>query len=111
MPVRNRILVLAALAIAPCAARSEETLLVEAEALLARVLAPDHRLMIINNIGKSGGVGRTLKFVLRLRTDQVPDQSELIPEFIKHLIPARRPPAGAPAGPDDSSVYALRSSP
>lgn len=31
MPVRNRILVLAALAIAPCAARSEETLLVEAE--------------------------------------------------------------------------------
>lgn len=70
-----------------------EALLVEAEALLARVLAPDHRLMIINNIGKSGGVGRTLKFVLRLRTDQVPDQSELIPEFIKHLIPARRPPA------------------
>src|SRR6266576_3892328 len=42
----------------------DEKLIVHAEGLLAYVTHPDHRLMIVNNIGKSGGLAKTLKFVL-----------------------------------------------
>lgn len=71
----------------------DEPLLVEAETLLSLVLSPDHRLMIINNIGKGGGLAQTLKYVLRLRVNKVPDENELIPEFVKHLLPPKRPPS------------------
>ena len=70
----------------------DEKLIVQAEALLTHIIAPDHRLMVINNIGKSGGLGRTLKFVLRLRYEKVADLDELVPEFVKHLIPPRKTP-------------------
>ena len=74
----------------------DEKLIVQAEKLLAFILTPDHRLMVINNVGKGGGVARTLKFVLRLRAEKVVDQHEVIAEFIRHLIPAQNPPP-APA--------------
>jgi hypothetical protein len=70
----------------------EEKLIVQAEALLTHIVAPDHRLMVINNIGKGGGLGRTLKFVLRLRYEKVADLDELVPEFVKHLIPHKKAP-------------------
>jgi len=70
----------------------DEKLIVQAEELLMHIVAPDHRLMVINNIGKGGGPGRTLKFVLRLRYDKVPDVDELVPEFVKHLIPPKHSP-------------------
>lgn len=76
----------------------EEKALVAAEGLLALVLNPEHRLMIVNNVGKSGGDTRTLKHVLRLRTDKVPDLDMVIPDFVKHLLPAppqKLPPAAA----------------
>jgi hypothetical protein len=75
----------------------DEKLIALAEGLLAYVASPDHRLMIINNIGKGGGAGKTLRFVLRLRTEKVPegDPEQIIADFIKHLIPPAQPPPPA----------------
>jgi hypothetical protein len=75
----------------------EEKLLVKAEHLLAFVVNPDHRLMIINNVGKAGGNSRTLKLVLRLRAARPadPDFDQVVNDFVRHLIPAQQPP---PAG-------------
>lgn len=70
----------------------DEKLITQAEDLLAFVISPDHRLMVVNNVGKGDGIARTLKYVLRLRIgkdlehDQVV-QNEVIPELVKHLIP------------------------
>jgi hypothetical protein len=54
---------------------------------LAFVIGLDHRQMIVNNIGKGGGPGSNLKYVLRLRAEKVPDLHEVIAEFVKHLLP------------------------
>ncbi len=79
----------------------DEKLLVQAESLLAYILALDYRLMVVNNIGKAGGLGKTLRYVLRLRAEKSPEQnplilSEVIPDFVKHLIP---PPPQKPPPP------------
>lgn len=58
-----------------------------AEELLGFVINPDHRQMIINNIGKGGGTAKTLKYVLKLRCDKVADLDQTIAEFVKHLVP------------------------
>ena len=76
-----------------------EKLVVLAEGLLAFVINGDHRLSVINNIGKSGGAGRSLRFVLRFRNEKVPMENqnilhEVLPEFIKHLV---TPPPQQPA--------------
>ena len=70
----------------------DEKLMLEAESLLACVITSDHRLSTINNLGKGGGTARTLKFVLRLRADKVPDLDEVVPEFIKQVIPPQKAP-------------------
>ena len=82
----------------------DEKLIAQAESLLAFILSPDHRLMVNNNVGKSGGAGRTLRYVLRLRAEKVSDQNELVPEFVKHLIP---PPPQLPP-PVQNLVAVLR---
>jgi len=74
----------------------DEKWLLQAESLLAFILNPDHRLMVINNIGKSGGLARTVKFVLRLRAEKLPDENEVVHEFVRVLIP---PPAETPPTP------------
>jgi hypothetical protein len=71
----------------------DEKLVVEAEKLLAHIVNPDHRLTVIYNVGKGGGSARTLKYVLRLRSEKVNDFDELMPDFIKHLIPQKKTPA------------------
>lgn len=71
----------------------DEKLVVEAENLLNHIINPDHRLTVIYNLGKGGGSARTLKYVLRLRSDKVNDFDELMPDFIKHLIPQKTAPA------------------
>jgi len=66
------------------------------------VVNPDHRLMIINNVGKGGGIAKTLKFILRLRGAKAAqtDLDQVIAELIRHLIPAQKaPPAKAVAAP------------
>jgi hypothetical protein len=73
----------------------DERLILQVEALLAFVISPDHRLMIVNNVGKSGGAGKMLKYVLRLRGERVADLPRAVTEFVRHLIPA--PPEKPPA--------------
>ncbi|HKW28988.1 MAG TPA: hypothetical protein VJT54_06615 [Verrucomicrobiae bacterium] len=70
----------------------DEKLIKQAESLLAFVAGPDQRLMIVNNIGKGGRTGRTLKFVLTLRLDKVPELDGVIATFVKHLIPNQKAP-------------------
>lgn len=72
----------------------DEKLLALAEQLLALVISPDHRQMIVNNIGKGGGAAKTLKYVLKLRSEKPAELDQTIAEFIKHLIPnsPQKPP-------------------
>jgi hypothetical protein len=73
----------------------DEKLILQVEALLAFVISTDHRLMIVNNVGKSGGVGKTLKYVLRLRGERVAGLDQVVTEFVRHLIPP--PPEETPS--------------
>jgi hypothetical protein len=75
----------------------EENLVVLIEGLIAFIINPDHRQMIINNLGKSGGQAKTLKYVLKLRAEKVVDLDQTATEFLKHLLPAppQKPPAPA----------------
>ena len=72
----------------------DEKLIVQAESLLGYVVNPNYRQMILNNIGKGGGVARTLKFVLRLRGEPLPagDPDQVISDFLRHLIPPQKLP-------------------
>ncbi len=74
--------------------RLDEKSIVSAEALLAFVVNPDHRLMIINNVGKGGGLAKTLKFILRLRSAKAAETEldQVVAELIRHLIPAQKAP-------------------
>jgi hypothetical protein len=49
--------------------------------------------MIVNNVGKSGGAGKTLKYVLRLRGERMTELDQVVTEFIRYLIP---PPPETP---------------
>ncbi|HEV2210398.1 MAG TPA: hypothetical protein VG167_16610 [Verrucomicrobiae bacterium] len=72
----------------------DKDLLAQAEEMLAHVVNPDHRQMIINNLGKTDPAARTLKFVLKLRTARLEEADAVIPEFIRHLVPGHKvPPA------------------
>jgi hypothetical protein len=77
----------------------DEKLIVQAESLLAFVINPDHRQAIVNNVGKGGGAGKTLKYVLTFRAQKVPLPDEImhevIPEFVKHLIQPQKAPSVA----------------
>ena len=70
----------------------DEQLLKQAEGLLAFVAGHDQRLMVVNNVGKGGRAGRTLKFVLTLRMDKVPELEGVVATLVKHLIPAQKAP-------------------
>ena len=85
--------------------RLDEKLLEQAEKLLAFVINPDHRHMVVNNVGKSGAAGKTLKYVLRLRGDQGPDQDEVVPEFVRHVIPP--PPEKPPRAEELATLLRL----
>lgn len=71
--------------------------------LLALIVSTEHRLTVINNSGKGSPAGRSLRYVLRLRQEKSPLDNpavvnEVIPEFVKHLIPPPpQPPIAAPA--------------
>lgn len=82
----------------------DEKLIAQAEGLLAYIINPDHRFMVVNNIGKGGGPGRSLRYVLRLRSDRAPHPDELV-EFVKHLIPP--PPQKRPAPDAITTVLQL----
>jgi hypothetical protein len=81
----------------------EEKGIALAESLLAWIGNADQRLMVINNIGKSGETAKTLKYVLRLRTARTPgvETDPIVAEFVKHLIhaPPRKTPTPAQLSP------------
>jgi hypothetical protein len=84
----------------------DEKLILKAESLLAHVINHDYHLTVINNVGKGGGLGRRLRYVLRLRAEKSIDPtnvvlSETIAEFVKHLIP---PPPQRPPPPEALAV-------
>jgi hypothetical protein len=74
----------------------DEKLINSAESLLAFVAGHDQRQMVVNNIGKGGGMSRTLKFVLTLRMEKVPELEGVIATFVKHLIPNQKAPPPQP---------------
>jgi hypothetical protein len=65
----------------------DEKAIIAAESLVTYVMNSDHRLMVINNLGKSSDAGKTLKFTLRLRPEKIPDAAHVISEFVRHFIP------------------------
>jgi hypothetical protein len=71
----------------------DEKLVEAAEKLLALIIVPDHRMAVINNIGKGGGLPRTLRYTLAFRTEQLSDIDPLTIECVKHLIPPDRVPS------------------
>lgn len=73
----------------------DEALIKQSEALIAHVINPDQRQMIMNNIGKAGDAAKTLKFVLKLRQDKVVDEDQVVADFMRHLFPT----PGAPPPP------------
>jgi hypothetical protein len=90
--------------------RLDEKLIVKAEGLLAYVLSQDYRLTVINNVGKGGSLGRTLRYVLRLRAEKSADPTnvvlvETITEVVKHLIPP--PPQKPPTADTLATVLRL----
>ena len=70
----------------------DENLLKQAEVLLAYVINHDYRQSVINNIGKSGGLAKTLRLVLSLRAEKAPESDETAVEFVKHFIPLEKVP-------------------
>ena len=76
----------------------EEKNIREAEGLLSLITSPEHRLMVINNLGKGSGPGRTLKYILRLReAGKAVEIDQIVMEFVKHLV---QPPPEAPPTPE-----------
>ncbi|HEY5344825.1 MAG TPA: hypothetical protein VIK62_00605, partial [Verrucomicrobiae bacterium] len=73
----------------------DEKLLLAAEALLAMIINTDHRKAVVNNIGKAGGLARTLRYTLTFRVEELSDADPLTQECIKHLIPQGAAPTPA----------------
>ena len=73
----------------------DEKLVQSVEAMLALVISSDYRKSIINNLGKAGGLARTLRYTLAFRVEKLSDIDPLTIECIKHLIPQGKAPAPA----------------
>ena len=64
----------------------DETLIKQAEALLALVISPDYRMAVVNNFGKSGGLARTMRFILTFRAQAFNEHDPATLEFLRHLL-------------------------
>jgi hypothetical protein len=69
-----------------------EKLVKQAEDLLAFIIKPDHRHAVINNMGKAGGLARTLRFVLTFRAMKLTELDTVTLDLIKHIISAGKIP-------------------
>ena len=70
----------------------DEKLIVQAESLLAFILSADYRNSVINNIGKAGGLARTLRYTLTFRAEKLSDIDPVTQECVKFLIPNGKVP-------------------
>jgi hypothetical protein len=80
----------------------DEKLVALVHGLLGLIVSKEHRLTVINNSGKGTPAGRSLRYILRLRQEKSPLDhpnivNEVIPEFVKHLIPPPPQPPITPA--------------
>jgi hypothetical protein len=64
----------------------DEALIKQAEALLALVISPDHRMAVVNNFGKTGGLARTVRFILTFRTQNFNEHDPVTLDFLRHLL-------------------------
>jgi hypothetical protein len=71
----------------------DEKLVKQAEALLAHIINVDRRHAVINNFGKSGGLPRTLRYILTFRAVTFTEHDPVTVEFAKHLISLAKTPA------------------
>lgn len=71
----------------------DEKRIVSVEAMLAMIISADHRRAVINNIGKAGGLARTLRYTLAFRMDEFSDIDPMTQDCVKHLIPQGEAPA------------------
>jgi len=68
----------------------------QAEDLLAFIIKPDHRYAVVNNMGKAGGLTRTLRFVLTFSAAKLTEIDPVTLELIKHMIsPGKIPKTAA----------------
>ena len=70
----------------------DEKLIESAEAMLALIISVDHRKAVINNIGKPGGLARTLRYTLAFRMEELSDIDPITLECVRHLIPRGKAP-------------------
>jgi len=70
----------------------DETHVKQAEDLLAFIVKPDHRHAVVNNMGKAGGLARTLRFVLNFRALKYTEMDLVTLDLLKHLISAGKIP-------------------
>ena len=70
----------------------DEKLIKPAEELLAFIVRPEHRHAVVNNMGKAGGLARTLRFVLAFRAQTLTEMDSVTLDFLKHVISAGKPP-------------------
>jgi hypothetical protein len=73
----------------------DEKLVRQAEDLLAFIIKPDHRNSVINNMGKAGGLARSLRFVLTFRAEKLTELDTATLDLIKHMISAGKVPRTA----------------
>ena len=64
----------------------DENLLKQAEALLALVISPDHRQGVVYNFGKTGGLSRTMRFILIFRAVTFNEHDPVTAEFLRQLL-------------------------
>ena len=77
----------------------DEKLIKQAEDLLALIIKPDYRYAVINNMGKAGGLARTLRFVLTFRAVKLTEIDPVTLELIKHMISPGKIPRPRPSCP------------
>lgn len=71
----------------------DEKLVESAEAMLALIISTDHHKAVINNMGKSGGLARTLRFTLAFRMEELSDIDPVTLDCVRHLVPKGKAPA------------------
>jgi ribosomal protein L17 len=83
----------------------EERMLEQVEALLAHIISHNHRQAVINNLGKATAAGKTLKYILKARSEKPEELDMVIPEMIRHFIP--QPPLKPPTAEALSALLRL----
>lgn len=69
----------------------DESLIKQAESLLALVISPDHRMGVVYNFGKTSGLARTVRFILTFRALTFNEHDPVTLEFLRQLLTLEKP--------------------